>query len=207
MHERGNHLADVLGGHGLVEVLGGDDDRAGPDRSAVVILDRHLALGVGAERRRSAGLPRIVHQLQDAVGVVNRRRHQFGRLAAGIAEHDALVAGTLVLVAGGIDALGDVGRLGVQQDLDLGILPVEAFLLVADVADRLAGEAFDLAEDGLGAAHLAGDDHAVGGGKRLAGDARLGHRRQIGVDDGIGNPVADLVRVAFRHGFTGEQKG
>ena len=70
--------------------------------------------------------------------VIDRRRHQLGRLAAGVAEHDALVAGALVLVAGGVDALGDVGGLRVQQHFDLGVAPMEAVLLVADVLDRRA---------------------------------------------------------------------
>ena len=80
------------------------------------------------------------------MAVVDRRRHQVGRLAAGIAEHDALVAGAfLALPVGGIvDALGDVGRLGVQQHVDLGRLPVEAVLLVADGADRLARDRLEL---------------------------------------------------------------
>ena len=132
------------------------------------------------------------------MGVVDRRRHQLRRLAAGIAEHDALVAGALVLVAGGVDALGDIGRLGVEEDLDLGGLPVEAVLLVADVADGLAGQILDLVEDRVGPAHLAGDDDAIGGGQRLAGDARLRHRGEIGVDDRIGDAVADLVRDGLR---------
>ena len=83
------------------------------DRLAVVVADGDLALGVRAElagaRRRLARAS--ASSLEDLVGVVDRRRHQFRRLAAGIAEHDALVARALVLVAGGVDALGDVGRL------------------------------------------------------------------------------------------------
>ncbi len=70
--------------------------------------------------------------------VIKRRRHQRLGLAAGVAEHDALIAGALILVAGAVDALGDVGGLRVQMDGDVGVLPVEAILLVADVADRHA---------------------------------------------------------------------
>ncbi len=85
-------------------------------------------------------------QFEDLVRVVDRRRHQVRRLAAGIAEHDALVAGALfaLRVGGVVDALGDVGRLAVQQHVDLGGLPVEAALLVADGADRLAGGRLEL---------------------------------------------------------------
>jgi hypothetical protein len=74
-------------------------------------------------------------QLRGSCGIVDRRRHQVRRLVAGIAEHDALVARAFVLVAGRVNALRDVGGLAVQQDFDVGVLPVEAVLLVADVLD------------------------------------------------------------------------
>ena len=77
------------------------------------------------------------------MGVIERRRHQFGRLVAGIAEHDALVARAFVLVARGVDALRDIGRLGVQQDFDIGVAPMEPVLLVADILDRRAGGLFN----------------------------------------------------------------
>jgi hypothetical protein len=69
-------------------------------------------------------------------GVVDRRRHQVRRLAAGIAEHDALVAGAFVPACRQRcrRPVRYVGRLRMQQHVDLGRLPVEAVLLVADVA-------------------------------------------------------------------------
>ena len=42
------------------------------------------------------------------------------------------------LLPDGVDALGDVGRLVVDVAIDRGLLPVEAVLLVADLADRVA---------------------------------------------------------------------
>ena len=106
------------------------------------------------------------------MGVVDRRRHQRFGLAAGVAEHDALVAGALVLVAGGVDADGDVGGLRVDQDLDVGLLPVEAGLLVADILDRMAGGGFDqLMGDRVGSAHFAGEHELVGRGQGLDRDA------------------------------------
>ena len=50
----------------------------------------------------------IGERAQNGMGVMNGRRHQYIGFAAGIAEHDALVAGTLVLVAATIDAHGDI---------------------------------------------------------------------------------------------------
>ena len=60
-------------------------------------------------------------------------------LGAGEAEHHALVAGAFLLAALfllGVDAHGDVGRLAVQQHLDVGAMPGEAVLVVADVLAR-----------------------------------------------------------------------
>ena len=74
------------------------------------------------------------HALEDLVAVVERGGHEVGGLVGGVAEHDALVAGAFVLVAAGIDALRDMRRLAVEMVLELGGLPVEAVLLVADLA-------------------------------------------------------------------------
>ena len=137
-------LADVGAGLAFMAVLGGEHDLGRFHRLAVRIAQRDLALGVGLQRRLLAGMARIGQQFEDLVAVIERRRHQGRGLAAGIAEHDALVARAFILVAGGVDALGDMGRLGVQQHFDLGVLPVKAVLLVADVLDRGARHFFDL---------------------------------------------------------------
>ncbi len=125
-------------------MLGGDDDAGGLDRLAVDIAKGDLALGVGQKPGGGAVAlaAQLAHPPQDQVGIIERRRHQPVGLAAGIAEHDALIARPLVLVAGGVDALGDVGGLAVQQDLDLRVAPGEAGLIVADVLDGVAREAF-----------------------------------------------------------------
>ncbi len=56
----------------------------------------------------------------------------------------------------------------------------------------------------VGQADLAADHDAVGGGEGLAGDAGLGLFGQEGVEDGVRDPVADLVGVALGDGFRGE---
>ncbi len=139
------------------------------------------------------------------MGIVERRRHQAVGFVAGVAEHDALVARAFVLVVLGVHALGDVRRLLVQQHFDLGALPVEALLLVADVADGEARRVDDdLLGDLFGPAGLARDHDAVGRGERLAGDAQVLGRPAVlraqaeeRVDDLIGDAVADLVGMAF----------
>ena len=150
-------------------------DLAHADRLAVFILHGDLALGVRAQHLFLAGVAGLRDQSQDLVGVEDRRRHQVRRFVAGIAEHDALVAGAFFLVGARlqrVDALRDVGRLRMQQNLDIGGLPVKAVLLVADVLDRGAHHAFDLVVgDGFGSAGFSGDHHLVRGSQRLAGGA------------------------------------
>ncbi len=150
-------------------------------------------------------MPRLGQRAQDVVGEVDRRRHQVLGLAAGEAEHDALVARPLVLVADGVDALGDVRRLGVDQDFDLHLLPVEPGLLVADVLDRPARRLLHhRGGDGGRPANLAGQHHPIGGGEGLDRDPRLGLGGQEGVDDRIRDAIADLVGMTFGNRFTGE---
>jgi hypothetical protein len=205
---RKDERADDLAHFGLLElgaVLRRDDDRGGAHRLAVDVLQADLALGVGAEERRLAGMAGIRQRLEDGMRVVNRRRHQLRRLGAGIAEHDALVAGALVLVAGGIDALRDIGRLLVNVAGDLRHVPVEAFLLVADILDRLARHLDQpVATDIAGSAHLAGEDDAIRRRQGLDAAARLRIGGEKGVDYGIGNAVANLVRMPLAHGLAGK---
>jgi len=156
---------------------------------------------------------RIGQQFEDFVAIEQRRRHQRGSLAASIAEHDALVARAFILVAAGIHALGDMRRLGVQQHFDIGVAPMKAVLLVADILDRLARHVFDIAGlHALGAAGFAGDDDAVGGAQGFAGcadvpgaHALLGAFAEEQVHHLIGDAVAHLVGMAFRNAFGGEE--
>src|SRR5690606_11692057 len=219
------HLADGLADIGLddpadvlarllrIGVLGGEHDSNALRRLAILVTHRHLDLCIGSERLFLSRMPRIGQQLEDTVRELDRRRHQFRRLVARIAEHDALVAGALFLVARSVDALRDVFGLAVQQHLDVGSLPVESLLGVADVADGHAGVVGDeIARDLVGAAVFAGDDDTVGRGKRFSGAAQrpdiqslLEGGTVVEIDDLVGNPVADLVRMALGHAFAGEQ--
>src|SRR5882672_2255609 len=151
-------------------------------------------------------MPGLRERAQDVVGVVDGSRHETFGLATGIAEHDALIAGAFVLVALGVHALGDVGRLRVNEGLYFHFLPVKAFLFVADVLD---GAAYHLLQqfvgDRSGTTRLAGEKDAVRRRHGLDGDARIGIRREIGIDDGVGDAIANLVGMAFGNGFAREE--
>ena len=126
-------------------VLGRQHDGVDAVRLAVDIAHRHLALRVGAQEGQAAVLAQLRLALDQAVRVVDRRGHQLGRLVAGVAEHQALVAGAdvQVVVAGVIDALGDVVALLVVGHQHRAALVVDAVLGVV-VADALDGVARDL---------------------------------------------------------------
>ena len=103
-----------------------------------------------------------------------------------------------------------MGGLLVQQVRHLDSRVVELVLLIADIADAGARDLVDAAHI-LGKfrlirqADLAADDDAVGGGEGFASDARLGLFGQKRIQNSVGNAVADLIGVALRNGFGGEQ--
>ena len=146
--------------------------------------------------------------LDQAVRVVDRRRHQVGRLVAGVAEHQALVAGAgvEVVVAGVVDALGDVVALLVVADHHRAALVVDAVLgvVVADPLDRVARD-LDVVDVRVGR-DLAGEDDQAGVAQGLGGDARARILLEDRVEDGVGDLVGDLVGVAFGDRFGGEEE-
>ena len=206
-------LADIVAGLAFIHVLGGKHDLGGFHRLAVRIAQRHLALGVGPSVGSLPDLRAVGQQLQDLVAVEQRRRHQRRGFAAGIAEHDALVARAFILVAAGVHALGDMRRLGVQQHFHLGVLPVKAVLLVADILDGGARDLFDFRRaDRFGPAGFARDDrrgwwcHGFAGGADVPGaHAFLGAFAEEQIHHLVRDAVADLVGMAFRNAFGGEE--
>ena len=179
-------------------VLGRYDHGGAGYRLAVLETQGHLALRIGLQERRRARVAIRSHALQDLVAVIQRRRHQVGRFIAGEAEHDALIARAFVLVAAGVNALGDMLRLAVQVVREVESLPVESVLLVTDVLHGLADALLDFIESArcpfavfvhAPAADLARQHHAIRCRQRLAGDARFGILAEEQIDDGVGNLV------------------
>jgi hypothetical protein len=81
--------------------------------------------------------------LDDAVRVVDRGRHQFRGFVAGVAEHQALVAGALLQVntapsstpwaMSGLLVVGDQHGAALVVDAEVGVV-------VADALDGFAGD-------------------------------------------------------------------
>ena len=147
-------------------VLGGHDDRPNALRNAMLVLDGHLGLAVGAEERQLARLADLGEAAGHPVGEGDREGHELGRLAAGEAEHHPLVAGAELVVGGvladlegGVDAHRDVGRLLLDRHQGPAGQVVEAVLglRVADLPDGLPDDRRDVDVLGVGR-DLAEDD-------------------------------------------------
>jgi hypothetical protein len=116
-----------------------------------------------------------------------------------------VVVGVGAKLPGAIDPLRDVRRLLVDRGQNRAAVGVEPVLgaVVADPADRLAGDRRDV-DVGLGR-DLAGDQDEAGVDQALAGDPPFGVVAHDGIEDAVGDLVADLVRMALGDRLGGEQ--
>lgn len=186
----------LVGDVGLV--LGGDDDGvdADGDHAAVLllVLDGDLGLTIGAQPLEGSILANVGETLAEAGGEEVGEGHELGGLVGGVAEHDTLVTSADLLDAlVEVDALGDIGALLLDGDDDVAGVAVDALVGggVADVADGGADDVLEI-DLGVGGDLTEDHDHAgLGGG--LAGDLGLGVLGEAGVEDGIGNLIAELV--------------
>ncbi len=216
-HMRGQLVGQPFAG-GLGVVLRGDQHGVHAHRTVMfVVLDGHLRLAVRTQMGHDALLAHLGQPVRQPVGQVDRQRHQRVGLVAGVAEHHALVAGALRLVAllaaGGrlpfaiqpfhtlVDLRALFGQrhqhaagVGVQTDPGAG---------VPDAAHRGAHDALDVA------VALAGDlaeyEELSGGGRGLHGHVGVRVLAQHVVQDRVRDLVADLVGVALGHRFRRDQ--
>ena len=207
-HVRGEVGAELVQA-GAFGVLAGDDDGLHRDGPVAVVADGDLGLAVGAQVGEFAVLADFGQPLGEAVREPDRDGHVGGGLVAGVAEHQALVAGALEVVVvllasfAGFerveDAAGDVVGLLADGDGHAAAGAVEAVGrgVVADAQDGLPDDLRDF-DVGVGG-DLAGNVDQAGGGQGLHGDPGFGVLGQQGVEDGIADLVTDLVGVAFGH--------
>ena len=196
--------------HGLLVqrlgVLRRYDDRGCLDRLAGAVEQRHLAFRIGPEARLRARMPGFGERAQYGMGVIDRRRHERRCLGTSVSEHDALIAGSLVLVATCVDADRDVGRLHVEMDRDLGVLPMEAVLLIANVANRMTRHIFHGGGiETFRATNFTSENDSIGRRQGLARNPRVRIGCQICVDHRVRYAIGHLVRMTFRYGFTREE--
>src|SRR5918994_4848249 len=194
-------------------VLGGDQDLLHRYRRVPLVADGNLALAVGPQVVEDAALADLRETAGQGVGQRYGERHQLFGFFAGVAEHHPLVAGAYLVEAlvvvpdlqRPVNAQGDVVGLRVYGDDHAAGLGVEAELGpgVADLGDLLAHERGDI-HVGRGR-YLAGHDDETRGNERLAGHPAHRVVREGGVEDGVGDLVRYLIRVALGDGLGGEE--
>ena len=207
------HKVAFDAGLGPLAVLGGDKDLLDRHRRVAFVAYGDLALAVGPEVVDSAALADLRETAGQGVGERDGERHQLLRLLAGVAEHHALVAGA-DLVDGFIvvpylqrpvHPEGDIVRLGVYGDDYTAGRGIEAELGpgVSDLGYLLAHQGRNV-HVGRGGDLTRHDDEARGD-ERLAGHPAHRVVGEGGVEDGVGDLVRDLVRMAFGDGLGGKE--
>ncbi len=124
------------------------------------------------------------------------QRHQLGRLAAGVAEHHALVAR-----AARVHAHRDVGALLVDVGDYRARLCVEAIggVRIADIPDHIARHLLQI-HIRIGG-DLAHNVHKARAGRCLAGHAAVWILLQHCVQNRIRDLIADLIGMPLGDGF------
>ena len=151
----------------------------------------------------------------------DRRRHQLLRFVARKTEHQSLIARALFGVAfafrfGLVDALRNIGRLigdDIGEENFVGVKNV-VLMDVADFRDRIADDLIDVENGSERLAlllqfrnrDLAADDDHVAFCVGLAGNAAVFILLQTGIENGIGDGVANFVGVTFTDRLGGKDK-
>ena len=198
-------------------MLSGDYDGVNAHRLAVgSVFHCHLALRVRAKigAQMTVGV-NVGHSVlvatdfgqfaQQAVAQVERQRHVGIGLVAGIAEHHALVAGTLIFFILALNAAIDVGALLMKsrEDATRFSFKLERAAIVADAVNN-ASDGFHQINIGF-RLHFAGNGHMACGHKCFASNLRLRVAGKEFVENSVGNLVGYFIGVSFRYGFGCEQ--
>ena len=194
-------------------MLVGDDDGFNSNRNIVFILDGYLGLAVWTQIRQGAVFAYLCQTFCQLVCQRNRQRHQLWGIVAGKAEHHALVAGAVVLLAAGsffcfqrlVNAHGDVAGLFVNRgDNAAGIaVKAEFCTVVADFADDFACQMRDI-DIAVGADLTHNHDHTGGNGS-FAGNTAVRVFFEDSVEHCIGDLVTDFVGMSFGDRLGGKE--
>ena len=135
--------------------------------------------------------------LDETVGVINGRGHQHVGLIGSVAEHQALVAGALLVLLAVVHPHGYVVGLladGVQHRAGCAV-KAHVGAVVANIENDLAHHVLQV-DVGLGG-HLAGNDGHAGLDHCLHRDPGFRVVLDDGVQDGVGDLVRHLVRMTL----------
>ena len=183
------------------------NDRIDPGWLPILVEHGDLALGIWAEMGDRSSVADLRMAGNKPVAQVDGQRHQCIRFIAGVAEHEPLVTGALLIVeaVSFIDPLGDVRRLLVERDEDGTAVSIESNvgIGVADGSDRVSNDLRDIDISITGDFPCnhghAGRDHCF----TCDTGGRIFRKHRI--KDRVGYLVRHLVWVAHRDRFRGKK--
>ena len=168
-------------------MLTGEDDCGDPLGNAKLILHRHLRLAVWPQVIDLARGSYIGEQGGQAVGQHHREGQELLRFAAGVAIHNALVAGSSLVAA--CYGSCNIRALGVDENFY-----IEVSAIVSGPAHRVADNGGDIRHSQ--SSDFSGDDNFARGRQNFAGNAGVGIVFQTAVQPGICYGIAQFVRVS-----------
>ena len=206
---------NLLLGHALV-VLGGEDHCVQAHRLVIlIILHRDLGLSVRPQVGKRAVLADLSQASCQLVGQGDGIGHILLRLVGGVAEHHALIsrADGVQLLLGHmllpcllglqslVNAQGNICGLLIDGGDHAAGIAVKAILcpVIADLPDGLPDNLLDVYIGAGG--NLSHNQHQSCGDGRLAGHPAHGILLHQGIEDRVGNGIADLIRMSLCHGL------
>ena len=182
-------------------MLRGKHHGGDPHRLAVPVGYADLRLAVRSEPWQRAVPSHGLQPPRQPVGQRDRQRHEIFCLPAGISKQDALISRAGILRSPVPDTTGDIRGLGVHMHLYRASLPVKAQLrpVISDLSQHLSGDRFIVRL--LSGAQFAEDAQAILPDCRFTGHPRFRLLRQHRVQHGVGDLVADFVRMTPCHSF------
>ena len=196
-------------------MLCGNNHGVDSNHAVVIIFYGNLGLSVRTEVAQSSVFPNLCQLQRQHMSQCNRHRHQFFGFVAGKTEHHALVsgAGKSVLITAlsffhfqrFIYALCDVRGLLFNRNQNGTSVSVEAYIaaVVTDIGNHLPNNAFYIG--GAGGGNLTEYHYETGLYHGLACNVCPRVFFQNSIQDGIGNLVADFIRMSFGNGFRGKK--
>ena len=183
----------------IIVMLAGHDDVVDAVGDAVSVFHGDLRFAVRAQTGNEPVLARGSEFCGDPMRDDDRHGQQFAGLACRIAVHDPLIACAENFRRSLIHRSGDVLALVVGQDLDFVFTDIR----ISHLANSFADDSRNVGK--LRCGDLTCNCDLSGRRHHLAGDAGSSVRFKTGVQNLVGDQIAELVGMSFGHGFGGKQ--
>ncbi len=190
----------------LIRMLSSDHHRVHSNRSSIDVLNRHLRFPIRSQEIEDFLLPDFGQPTGQPMGIDDGHGHQLGRLVTGIAKHQSLIPGPLLVVFPLIHSLLDVGGLLIDRGDHCAGLPIEPHgrVIVSNLFDGPPDDGRHM--DVTGSGNFTRNDGHPRRDHGLAGHPGIWILSDNRIQDAIGNLIGHLIGMSFGDRFRSEQK-